>query len=112
MIRLPPRSTRTDTLFPSPALFRSAAHALRPQPAEEAARAFVGVDDAERHPETGSLARAIGAEHAIDAARRHREADPVDRLVIAEIFGEAVRLDAEIVQMPVPAYRPLVLRSH
>src|SRR3546814_2675661 len=86
MIRLPPRSTRTDTLFPSPALFRSAAHALRPQPAEEAARAFVGVDDAERHPETGSLARAIGAEHAIDAARRHREADPVDRLVIAEIF--------------------------
>src|SRR3546814_1154153 len=63
-------------------------------------------------PISGSLARAIGAEHAIDAARRHREADPVDRLVIAEIFGEAVRLDAEIVQMPVPAYRPLVLRSH
>jgi len=69
------------------------------------ARPFVGVDDAERHPEAGRLARAIGAEHAIDAARRHREADMIDRLEIAEIFGEAARLDAEVVQMLVPDRR-------
>src|SRR3546814_7832066 len=29
MIRLPPRSTRTDTLFPYPTLFRSRGHACR-----------------------------------------------------------------------------------
>src|SRR5690606_7350307 len=70
--------------------------------AEQPARAFVGVDDAEHHAQARRLARAIGTEHAIDAARRHPQADPIDRLVIAEIFGEAVRLDAEIAQNPVP----------
>src|SRR3546814_7037843 len=31
MIRRPPRSTRTDTLFPYPTLFRSAHHPTRPR---------------------------------------------------------------------------------
>src|SRR3546814_5021625 len=34
MIRRPPRSTRTDTLFPYTTLFRSAARAVRVHPAE------------------------------------------------------------------------------
>src|SRR3546814_16354181 len=33
MIRRPPRSTRTDTLFPYPTLFRSAAHVSASEPA-------------------------------------------------------------------------------
>jgi len=77
------------------------AHRLRAF-AKDAAGACVGVDNAQCHPQAGGFARAIGAEHAIDAAGWHGEADIVDRLEIAEIFGEASRLDAEIVQASVP----------
>src|SRR3546814_4904993 len=42
MIRRPPRSTRTDTLFPYTTLFRSARHSARPVPAGEATPAAFG----------------------------------------------------------------------
>src|SRR3546814_5880791 len=37
MIRRPPRSTRTDTLFPYTTLFRSSRQRIRPTPVEEGA---------------------------------------------------------------------------
>ena len=80
-------------------------HRLGLVPAQQPTGAFVGVDDAQRHPQAGRLSRTIRAKHAIDAARRHREADIVDRLVIAEIFGEAICLDAEIAQTSAPDLR-------
>src|SRR3546814_2963624 len=43
--------------------------------------------------QAGRLARAIGAEHAVNAARRHQKADVIDRLERLEIFGEVARLE-------------------
>src|SRR3546814_12847220 len=42
MIRRPPRSTRTDTLFPYPTLFRSAAEQALGGDDQRAAKAFMG----------------------------------------------------------------------
>ena len=41
----------------------------------------------------GGLAGAVGAEQAVDRARRDREADPVDRAGVAEILDQVDRLD-------------------
>src|SRR3546814_5023989 len=51
MIRRPPRSTRTDTLFPYPTLFRSAPPAHRPHPA--------GSDRDRHHPPLAAGARRV-----------------------------------------------------
>src|SRR3546814_1583799 len=57
MIRRPPRSTRTDTLFPYTTLFRSRA-AARPPPATRAAcRGRAGYRDS-RHPSQGHRSHA------------------------------------------------------
>src|SRR3546814_5255858 len=49
MIRRPPRSTRTDTLFPYTTLFRSIVHfigeAALVEPVEEAPDAFLGIGE-------------------------------------------------------------------
>ena len=42
--------------------------------------AAVGVDQADRHPEAGRLARPVGAEQADDLALVDLEIDPVDHL--------------------------------
>src|SRR3546814_5414152 len=55
MIRLPPRSTRTDTLFPHPTLFLSVARSTRTGRAADAARYRGSV--ARRR--TGCLARSL-----------------------------------------------------
>src|SRR3546814_1890911 len=56
MIRLPPRSTRTDTLFPYTTLFRSAVHVIpRPVIVQRA-----GVEIVDEH----APARAAGKAHA------------------------------------------------
>src|SRR3546814_12392456 len=52
MIRLPPRSTRTDTLFPYTTLFRSARLRLR-----GSAHLTVGAGESKRRPVRGRLAR-------------------------------------------------------
>src|SRR3546814_16151923 len=78
IIRRPPRSTRTDTLFPSTTLFRSPDHALHL--ATEADEIFLLV--------LGDLIAPIALARFPDMAR-HREAD-------AAIFAEhdrAVRLE-------------------
>src|SRR3546814_145001 len=54
MIRRPPRSTRTDTLFPYTTLFRSSSDLVRPWPVER----HVGVREA--LPGAGSGSRRIG----------------------------------------------------
>src|SRR3546814_11641410 len=45
MIRRPPRSPRTDTLFPSTTLFRSLATAFAPMLSLEGARSFFTIDE-------------------------------------------------------------------
>src|SRR3546814_13766035 len=63
MIRRPPRSTRTDTLFPNSTLFRSHRFGLAPRDALDVAHrgALIGGDEADR------LALGAGARGAADA---------------------------------------------
>src|SRR3546814_7287830 len=92
MIRRPPRSTRTDTLFPYTTLFRSAAaktaadhrdaaaaSAAFPAPLREGGIGNRGQGDRLRHH---LLLRGDGAD---DPLRRHDAADALDMLPRGEI---------------------------
>src|SRR3546814_12802239 len=84
MIRRPPRSTRTDTLFPYTTLFRSVEHveavACRAEPCE-------GVDAAIVVREEGKLGADIGAGIALGAAAA---------LVAIELRGVAPLAEEEL----------------
>src|SRR3546814_9931713 len=54
------------------------ARLARAAAAEQFALAVVGLDDPEQHPERRRLARAVGAQHAVDHPLRHRDVDPID----------------------------------
>src|SRR3546814_14165404 len=80
MIRRPPRSTRTDTLFPYTTLFRSLA-IVRVGHRLAAPQVSVGVAEFHHHHVGGGLAAARDGEGAADrprlaahAQRRHRPA--------------------------------------
>src|SRR3546814_5166798 len=94
MIRRPPRSTRTDTLFPYTTLFRSVARAMREEsgvlpvvlagdferlwPASDRT-ARIGVRAGQFHATTGySLAHAVRTASALPA--------PVDRSDLADVL--------------------------
>src|SRR3546814_1862188 len=68
MIRRPPRSTRTDTLFPYTTLFRSARPALR----DELPGLFLGREEAESRRGGGHA----GARREAAAARRLHRRQP------------------------------------
>src|SRR3546814_16608076 len=107
MIRRPPRSTRTDTLFPYTTLFRSAATLIeapcqfcetdRPQPRDQhclclVERAFQGLVD-------NSLDRAFGV-RMIVADRE--ETRPADRTVdVKQRYGLQVGLDRPAAAVPI-----------
>src|SRR3546814_15035980 len=81
MIRRPPRSTRTDTLFPYTTLFRSAAggrlHPVEASGLEQCVYAFVPVGLVGRSP------RGDEARHAGDrGALRQAAIDPAARLLL------------------------------
>src|SRR3546814_1754517 len=68
MIRRPPRSTRTDTLFPYPTLFRSAPHlSAAGSPCRHRSRRTPSPD--RRHPDRQSLPRQRGTPAAPRASR-------------------------------------------
>src|SRR3546814_17899589 len=72
MLRRPPRATRTDTLFPYTALFRSGRHVIEQMAVEGPSAHGVG-GDAEAHPLGGldhdrMLADLEGAVRAFDIA--------------------------------------------
>src|SRR3546814_12962884 len=77
MIRRPPRSTRTDTLFPYTTLFRSEVHAVVGALAAYQAQALplalglvVGQRDLQRGVDR--LGAGIGEEDVVEVGRRHR----------------------------------------
>src|SRR3546814_19047884 len=95
MIRRPPRSTRTDTLFPYTTLFRSQLDALAPRRRRRIIldRAFEpAVEPRGRHavrPDFALLKR--GAHQRVDAlARRARHAEHGQALDLAEPVVERV----------------------
>ncbi len=59
------------------------------------------VDDAEKDAEQGRLARAVGPEEAVDAARRHRKGHSVDGARLAEILDELRGFDCDSARRPV-----------
>ncbi len=61
--------------------------------AEHAAHALVRVDDPQQHAQRRRLARAIGAENAVDRAFGHGQVDPVDRGGALEPLDQAAGLD-------------------
>src|SRR3546814_8333498 len=69
MIRRPPRSTRTDTLFPYTTLFRSACHPLLRQDGA----IFVSIDKTERTILEHALDEVFGAENHIEELIRSEE---------------------------------------
>src|SRR3546814_6197629 len=88
-IRLPPRSTRTDTLFPYPSLFQSAGGHQRDAPvggdvgaevgnvlAVEGDGASLGAHQAAHALEQGGLAGTVGAEQGDDLSGGDVEVDP------------------------------------
>src|SRR3546814_18516660 len=95
MIRLPPRSTRTDTLFPYTTLFRSLVHL-----ADEVLEHFLGVgevgDDAVLHrPDRGDSARRA-AEHLLGLGtdRRDRAVARAGTVLAHRDHGRLVEHDA------------------
>ena len=63
--------------------------------AEHAAHAFVGVDDAQQHPQCRRLACAVGAQNAVDRAFGHGNIHPVDSQRVVEALDQSARLDSE-----------------
>src|SRR3546814_12949958 len=73
MIRRPPRSTRTDTLFPYPTLFRSHAKSMSQEELADRAginRNYVGMLEREQHSATVDM---------LEKLAEVLEADPVER---------------------------------
>src|SRR3546814_9932054 len=68
MIRRPPRSTRTDTLFPYTTLFRSIYNAT-----QAAARSLVGSLAEELQPHVGVNALVVGADADLEEVARRSE---------------------------------------
>src|SRR3546814_16354148 len=85
MIRRPPRSTRTDTLFPYTTLFRSLVAAEAGLlVAAEGRRHVAGIEAV--HPHHAGAQRLGGAVRLLDVAGPHRRGEAVDR-VVAELHG-------------------------
>src|SRR3546814_17441274 len=114
MIRRPPRSTRTDTLFPYTTLFRSLALSRRPRAQQERLR-HVSVVVGDGHVVRVFLGVALELQELVVAAAlaaRILAADLRPRLIdrAAALVGVEARADAAevlIVLMAQPA-RPLV----
>src|SRR3546814_1524024 len=78
MIRRPPRSTRTDTLFPYTTLFRSADHRdrhRRHDVLQALFQQFDGIDDLELLPRAGRAGDDVDAAMAEIERLQHVEAD-------------------------------------
>src|SRR3546814_17177146 len=89
MIRRPPRSTRTDTLFPYTTLFRSLWGDVGPRRLDHPAEASAPVED----PRLVEVAGVPGAEVAVAV-----EVLLVVDLVVAEHDGDA--LDRDLAELP------------
>src|SRR3546814_5941245 len=104
MIRLPPRSTRTDTLFPYTTLFRSAVGLRKVVELQPCPRPGYGEDRNQRIPQE----RRAYPCHFVTGLRReanlHRRRRPVRALALAP--ASAAQLAAKWGQDPASPVRP------
>jgi hypothetical protein len=63
--------------------------------AKHAAQPFVGFDNAQDHAQRGSLARAIGAENAVNRTFGHGKVDTIHRQRSVETFDQPAHLDGK-----------------
>src|SRR3546814_8668180 len=78
MIRRPPRSTRTDTLFPDTTLFRSAAHAALRSHAHPRERARRGHQPARSEEHTSELQSLMRISYAVFCLKKKKQAQNVN----------------------------------
>src|SRR3546814_14563975 len=95
MIRRPPRSTRTDTLFPYTTLFRSGAAMGRPLPARLVARGLVELELEQPRQEIAGVGRVAGnvelrAGIEIRLAARHGRDDAL--ILVAQVGPRLVEI--------------------
>src|SRR3546814_3953363 len=94
MIRRPPRSTRTDTLFPYTTLFRSGDDVDRPIRKSDGSWTYFGADLAYHFQKARNADQLIdiwGADHAGTVKRI--------QAAVAALTGGSVPLDVKLVQM-------------
>src|SRR3546814_1338433 len=107
MIRRPPRSTRTDTLFPYTTLFRSPAIGLDDRPADREAQAHaIGLRaDEGREQLVGDLRRYPGAGvghddlHKTGRAGTARHRQPAHRTIGHRVDGVADKVDKDLLNL-------------
>src|SRR3546814_16750868 len=97
MIRRPPRSTRTYTLFPYTTLFRSAVSVTRPLPAEHVAQGGFVVHTRGRgfNDITQQIADAVASSHVQTGMANIFTAHTSCSLLLGENADPAVRADLE-----------------
>src|SRR3546814_3922256 len=123
MIRRPPRSTRTDTLFPYPTLFRSGRRVQDEVPDRVGAGRAVEGDGAPdlrvQDPGDGAFAlrgdrrvgeAAGGVDHPLDLAELLQNAG--DRLAVGGVALVSVERDTEIGQLLGAAATKQIGRAH
>src|SRR3546814_4528270 len=95
MIRRPPRSTRTDTLFPYTTLFRSAVDILADHPGASAADARRIIGFGEKLVELGveRVAAAEEADQPLHVVRHEPQRRPARRLLHHEIIIGLLRIE-------------------
>jgi hypothetical protein len=79
-------------------------HVVRTFRAQHPAMALVGVDDPQEHAQGRGLARAVGAEDAVDRAFGHGEIDPIDGSEAIEPLDESARLDCQWSLCPIKVF--------
>src|SRR3546814_15212953 len=94
MQRRPPRSTRTDTLFPSTTLFRSIVDRLEGALAEQLGDDVGGAEQFVRHGDDIDIERRLSA--VVDVERRHLDA-AIARQRVAGRRSEERRVGKECV---------------
>src|SRR3546814_6974916 len=101
MIRRPPRSTRTDTLFPYTTLFRSNIWIDEARARQRRAKTFALEEEGENAPDPGDR-RIEAAVELSDVARAMARLPDEQREVIALVLvdGFAHREAAEILDIP------------
>src|SRR3546814_6037595 len=125
MIRRPPRSTRTDTLFPYTTLFRSRASqwlaSAPPRPLPSQGRELLQeqrVDGSAAGQRVKLLQQAgAGAQHVVDAqpgalAQVVQRLDPRRRGALRAEVGDAAGIDPQVVAAGLDGGDPVELQAH
>src|SRR3546814_13430956 len=95
MVRRPPRSTRTDTLFPYTTLFRSGRHRAAVEQRSESLAEHSGAGRRQQAHAALDAASVVGALQQVDGMERIEDVD-LHAATALDVPAEALLEDAEI----------------